>query len=1110
MSEKGFVLTNWAVKNRITIYFFLILLIVFGVVQYISTPKESMPEIDFPMFMISTTYPGTSAAEMENLITRPIETEIKGISGIDELSSQSLQDYSIIFIEFEVGVDDTQAYLDVQQALDNARANLPDDLPNEPEMNEAEISEMPILNINLSGELGLPRLKEYADDLQDIIEGLEQVNRVDIVGALEREIQVNVDLFKMQAAGVTFSDIEEVIASENMTISAGSLEADNTKKNVRVKGEFTRYDQIGDLLIREGLYIKDIAEVVDGYADRESYARLNGQDVVTLNVIKRYGENLIVTVDEIKEILEDFKKTCSPQLKINTTGDMSIRTRNSVSSTFNTMIIGFIVVTIVLMFFMGINNALFAGTAIPLSMLVAFIFIPLIGFTINNVVLIGLIVVLGILVDNSIVIVENIYRHFNTRDDMTIFQAVKDGVAEAAIPVLGGTLTTMAPFIPMMFWPGMIGEFFNYIPVVILITLAASLLVAYVMNPVFAVSFMKRAARDKTIQRNKKKQYLKFGVAAAAAVIFYVLDIMLIANLIVLGIVLVLLKRFVLDGLISKLQNKFIPWFVHLYKKVLNYFLSKKGKRALIMICVLLFLVTIILPMIRMPSITMFSQGVPDEIDIYITMPEGTHLDKTNKIALEVEDRVWKILGQNNPDVESVITNVASNAGKGLFDRSTQEKRAKVAITFVEYKDRTGELSSLDYLADLRKKLVNIPGASIVIEKSEIGPPMEKPINIEIQGDDIQQLLELTNRLMGYINELNIPGIEKLESDTEQTRHEYAIKVNRDKATKLGLDTTTIGSTLRTALFGSEVADYREGEDEYTIRVRLDKKYRGDIEMLLNQRVKTAGTSGQTAFVPLSSVVSLEEIATYGGIIRLDSTRTVTVSSEVMAGFNPNDVVMRIQQGLREFEVPDGCSVKFTGQMSQQEEEGSFIIVALFGAVALILLLLVIQFNSISKPLIILTQILFSYIGIILGIILFGVDFSIIMSGMAIVAVGGVVATNGIILIDYSDRMTASMEDKREAVIKAASIRLTPVLLTALSTVFGVLPLATGINIDLIGLFSHLKPDVFIGGPDAAFWQPLALALIFGLTIATFLTLIVEPVMYYYIVARKKKGVSDS
>lgn len=1110
MSEKGNVLTNWAVKNRVTIYFVLILLIVFGIVQYISTPKESMPEIDVPFFMISTFYPGTSAAEMENLVTRPIETELKGINGIEELSSQSLQDYSIIFIEFEVGIDETQSYLDVQQALDNARANLPDDLPKEPELSDIEISEVPILNINLSGDLGLPRLKRYADDLQEIIEGLEEVSRVDIVGALEREIQVNVDLFKMQAAGVSFSDIGNVIANENMTVSSGNLEADGTKKNVRIKGEFTRFDQVGDLLIRENLYVKDIAEVMDGYADRESYARFNGKDTITLNVIKRYGENLIITVDKINKILEDFKKTSSPKLIINTTGDLSTRTRNSVNNTFNTMILGIIAVTVVLMFFMGINNALFAGTAIPLSMLIAFIFIPIIDFTINSVVLLGLIVVLGILVDNSIVIVENIYRHFTTRENLTIFQAVKDGMGETAIPVLGGTLTTMAPFVPLLFWPGIFGSFFSYIPVVILITLAASLLVAFIMNPVFAVSFMKKRDRTKKTPAKKRKQFIRFGVAAAVAVVFYVLHMILIANLIVLGIILVLLKCFVLDPLISKFQSKVIPRFTNFYKRFLNSFLSKKGKRRLIVICILLLLLAVILPMIRMPNITMFSQGDPDEIDIYITMPEGTHLDETNRIAAQVEDRAWNILGRENPDLESVITNVSTNAGRGFFDRSTQDKLAKIAITFNEYKDRTGKLSTLDHLVNLRKNLVDIPGARIVLEKSEMGPPVDKPINIEIRGDDITQLLEISDRLIAYINGLNIPGIEKLESDTEQTKHELTVKVDRDKATKLGLSTAAIGLTLRTALFGSEVSDYHEGEDEYTIRVRLDKKYRDNIELLMDQRFKTVGTNGQAAFVPLSAVASVEEITTYGGIIRLNNTRTITISSNVTTGFNANNVVMMLQRMLREFDVPAGYKVRFTGQMSQQAEMQSFIIVALLGAMALILLLLVIQFNSISKPLIIMIQIFFSYMGIILGIVIFGVDFSIIMSGMAIIAVGGVVAKNCIILIDYSDRMVASVEDRKEAVIKAASTRLTPVLLTALSTVFGLVPLASGINIDLLGLFSQLKPDVFIGGPNSAFWQPLALALIFGLTFATFLTLIVEPVMYYFIIARKSKAAASS
>ncbi|MBW1887142.1 MAG: efflux RND transporter permease subunit [Deltaproteobacteria bacterium] len=458
MIIKDFKLANLVVHNRVTIYFIVAMLVLFGITQYQSTPKEAMPEVDFPYYMVNTIYPGTAAADMENLVTRHIETELMSISGVEALSSQSLQDFSAIFIEFDPGMNKTETYLDVQRAVDKARSKLPTDLLDDPDIQQLEISEFPILNINLSGDVSLPILKTYADDLQEQIEGLTEVTRVDIVGALEREIQVNVDLYKMQAAGLTFRSIEDAIRSENINISGGQIETDGLKVNLRIWGEFQQIDQIANILITDDIYVRDVAQVVDGFKDRESYSRLNGSDVVTLNVIKRGGENLIVAVEKIQGILDKFHETASPSLLITKTGDFSVRTKHSVDNLFNTMLLGFTVVVLVLMFFMGAQNALFAGMAIPLSMLIAFILVPIIGYTMNTVVMIALILVLGILVDNSIVVVENIYRHYSKGLAPDILQASKQAVSEVAMPILGGTLTTMAPFVPLLFWPGIIGR----------------------------------------------------------------------------------------------------------------------------------------------------------------------------------------------------------------------------------------------------------------------------------------------------------------------------------------------------------------------------------------------------------------------------------------------------------------------------------------------------------------------------------------------------------------------------------------------------------------------------------------------------------------------------
>ncbi|MCJ7680202.1 MAG: efflux RND transporter permease subunit, partial [Candidatus Aminicenantes bacterium] len=618
---------------------------IFGIMQYNSTPKEKFPEIVFPYFMVSTIQPGTSPAEVENLITRPLEKHLKGISGLKTISSNSIQDFSSIFMEFELSANEMQAYLDVMQAVNTARSELPSDLFSDPEVSRIDLSEIPILYINLSGDLGLVRLKQIAEDLQDSIEGLEEITRADIAGALDREIQINVDLYKMQAAGLSFITIQNAIAMENMTISGGQLDTDGLRQNLRVVGEFKDIGQIADISLQPGLSLKDIAEVKDGYKDRESYSRLNGQNVVTLNIVKRSGQNLIYAVEKINRIVEEYKAGAPSNLIITMTGDSSTQTKNSVNDLFNTVILGFIVVVFILMFFMGESNALFVGIAIPLSIIVAFIFIPMVGFTMNMVVMMSFILVLGIVVDNSIVVVENIYRHFQTTDGISIVTATKRGVGEVAMAVFTGTLTTMAPFFPLMFMPGIAGKFMSFLPVTILITLTASMVVAYIINPVFAVSFMKRAPQEGGKKKSRKISRRAIVFLAAAGilmVLFYSTGNLFPANLLALAVIVYFLSKFVIHYLISKFQCCVLPRFMNAYEKTLRFFLKGKRPYAVISGIIVLMIFSFMLLGMRMPKIVFFPSGDPTNLYVYITLPEGTHIDVTDRVCSEVEGRVFQ------------------------------------------------------------------------------------------------------------------------------------------------------------------------------------------------------------------------------------------------------------------------------------------------------------------------------------------------------------------------------------------------------------------------------------------------------------------------------------
>ena len=1105
MKKIEFKLTNLSVANRTTIYIFTVILVIFGFMQYDATPKESFPEIVFPYFMVSTIHPGTSPADMENLITRPIEKHLKGIDGVKHISSNSIQDFSSIFIEFELTADEMQAYLDVRQAVDDARGELPSDLFSEPEVTRIDLSEIPILFINLSGDLGLVKLKKIAEDLQDEIEGLEEITRADIVGALDREIQINVDLYKMQAADLSFYTIQNAIASENLTISGGQVDTDGIRRNLRVVGEFKNIDQIKNIQLKQGIYLREIAEVVDGYADRGSYSRLNRQDVVTINVIKKSGKNLIYAVDKIKVIVDEYRKTAPENLIITMTGDSSTQTKNTISDLFNTVILGFIVVVFVLMFFMGETNALFVGIAIPMSIIIAFIVIPVLGFTMNMVVLMSFILVLGIVVDNSIVVVENVYRHFTTTPDLSISAAARRGVGEVAVAVFTGTLTTMAPFFTLIFMPGIPGKFMSFIPYTVIITLTASMLVAYMINPVFAVSFMKRSSdqeKQKASLKLSSKNILVISVAVVLALVFYATGKMLPANLLAFGVILYLLSRYVLRFLIATFQSHVLPRMKNGYRKTLTFLLGGKRPYGVIGGIVVLLFLSFILLGIRLPRIVFFPSGDPNSLQAYITMPEGTHIDVTNKICKQVEGKIYNVIGHNNPDVESVVSNVASNAGAGLFERFSQDKLAKVTISFVEYKYRSG-ISTRGYLVKLRKELTGIAGAEIRIDEGMMGPPTGYPINMEISGDDIDELVSITYRLEEFIQSLNIRGIEELKSSMEISKPELILNIDREKANRLGISTAQVGMVLRTAIYGTEVSKFKEGEEEYPVMVRLDEKYRNDIDVLLSQEIMVPGGNDGPKKIPISSFAHVTNRTSYGGVTRLDNKRVITLFSNVLFGYNANEIIRQINNQLPRFELKDGYAIKFTGEQDFQAEVGSFMVRAFFIASALILIILVGQFNSISKPLIIILQIVLSLTGVFLGFAIFGMDISVVMTGMGIIAVAGIVVKNAIIIVDYTDKLIDSGMEKIEAIVRAGATRLTPVLLTALSTILGLTPLAIGININFMTLFTELRPQIYFGGDSPAFWNPLVMTIIFGLSFATILTLVVVPALYRLIYARK-------
>lgn len=1109
---REFAVSSWAIENRTAIYLVLMAIVLAGSTAYTSLPKENFPEIDFPMIFVATPYPGTSPSDIEKLVNKKIEKELKGITGLKEINSSAFQDYGNVFAEFEPDVDISEAKREVQEAVDRAKSELPTDLPSDPQVIDIKLSEIPIMYINLSGPYDKVALKSFAEDLQDDLENaVDEILRADVIGALEQEVQVDVDLYKMQQAWVTFGDIESAIANENVIISGGEINMDRQKVAIRLNSELKSAEAIENLKVRSGkghsLYLRDIATVTDGFKEQESYARLNGDPVITLSVIKKGGSNLVKAAEQIKTLLTQLQKDKFPKdLTVTIAQDQSIQTLTTLSELTNTIIIGFILVILVLMFFMGVRDAFFVGLAVPISSLIAFAIIPLFGFTLNLIVLFTFILAMGIVVDNAIVVIENTHRIFK-ESNLPIKLAAKKAAGEVIGPVFSGTLTTIAPFTPLLFWPGTVGDFMSFMPVTMIITLFASLFVAYVISPVFAVSFM----RDGEEKVNYKNLLIYTGVFAILAVILHLMSQPLLGNLMIFMIIFVWLNAVVLRPVIDWFQNKALVTMKRAYLNTLRWSVNHS---TIVLGSTLLFLFLIIGVIgSNPPKVIFFPESDPNFIYVYNEMPVGTKAVVTDSITKIIETRVDKIIEPHQDIVKSLIANVAINAGdpNSFSGSDATPHKSRVTVEFVSVKDRNGK-NTTEIMEEIRLALKGIIGAKITVGKENNGPPTGAPIEIQLTSEDQDQLMDFGASLLTFLDSKSIPGVEKLKSDAESDKSELIVNIDKVKASELGLSSGLIGTTLRTAIYGKEVSKFRppKSEDEYDIVVRLDEKYRNDLNSLLNMNVTFLDqATGGFRSIPISTVADFEYSSTISGINRTDLKKSVTISTNVIDPYNPAEVSQDIMYWVGSYKeansLGSAITVTLAGQVVEQEKEGAYLSKAFGFSILFIFLILVTQFNSLINVLIILSQIILSSFGAILGVSLMGMDFSVIMNGVGIIALAGIVVNNGIILLDFIRVMEKEGKDLKDAVVEGSVIRFTPVLLTASSTVLGLVPLALSMNINFKTLFTELDPQIFFGGDSAAFWGPLSWTIIWGLTFATLITLIFVPVLYYAVHSRNEK-----
>ncbi len=1116
---REFGLTSFAVDNRTSVFVLTLMVMFFGISMYNSMPKEAYPEISMPNIFINTVYPGNSAKDIENLVTRPIEKELGGISEIKELTSSSAQDFSIIIAEFDMDVDVDDALRKVKDAVDKAKAELPNDLPSEPDVSDFNFSEMPVMSVNISGNYPNEQLRNYAEYLEEKIEDIKEIQAVDLKGALDREVKIEVDLPRMEAMQVSFMDIENAVKSENMNMSGGELLTNGFRRSIRVLGEFKSAKELENMIVKNEnnapIFLRDIASVSFGNKEKTSIARSDKLPVISLDVIKRSGENLLVASDKIKAEVDLAVKEIFPKdIKVSIFNDMSNQTRDMVSNLENSIISGVILVVLVLLFFLGLRNAMFVGLAIPLSMLMGIMIMNIMGFTMNMVVLFSLILALGMLVDNAIVVVENIYNYM--QEGYSGIDAAKYGTGEVALPIIVSTLTTLAAFVPLAFWPGLMGSFMGYLPKTLIIVLSSSLFVALVINPVLTSVFMKvdEATNDADVRKRKVRNILLGAlVMLMIAAIGHFSQTYWVRNLFAIATGITLLNFFALRPMSFGFQNTVLPALEDAY----NWFIGKVLHKY---VPVFIFLGTFVLlgfsgflMVNNAPKVELFPEADPLYVNAFIELPMGKDIEVTNQILTDLEEKVSVAMEKYEPIIEASLLQIGENTSDPNAGPSfgTSPHKARITVSFIPSKDR-GELSSVEAMNDIRKAVQGVPGIQIVVDREQSGPPQGKPIDIQLTGDNVDTLAQLSENVIAFIKSKNIPGIEELKASVKIGKPEMEISIDREAARTYQISTFNIADAIRTSVFGKEVSKFKVGEDEYPINLRLAEEYRYDKEDILNQRITFRNpANGKIAQVPISTVADIKFTSSYDLINRTDQERNIGITSNVLDGYNGNEIVEDLKILLEDFPMPAGYKYEFGGEQEEMAEQFAFLSGAFSVALFAIFLILVAQFNSIISPFIIILSVVFSTIGVFLGYVGSGMDLVVVMTGVGIISLAGIVVNNAIVLVDYInlviDRKLQDLELKKlseltrdqvkEAIIEGGGRRLRPVLLTAITTVLGLIPLAIGLNINFFTLISDLDPQYFVGGDNAQFWGTMAWTVIYGLVFATFLTLVVVPVMYW-------------
>ncbi len=1014
------------VQKKSAIFTMVIMILIMGTRSYFDLPRESAPEIKQPYIFVNTVYPGVGAKDIENLVTRVIEDELDGIEGLKKVSSSSQQSLSFISVEFTSDVDVETALRRVRERVDIAKSQLPKDAK-EPSVRELSSSSFPIFILVLSHPDGLKIIDKSADLIEDELKKVHGVLDVKVAGKLKKEVAIELDPIKMDKYDLTINKVIQAIQTENKSIPGGILKSNAKVYSISVTGE------IKDPLIFENIMIRDKGKEIPlsavgtakfTWAEPETYSRLNGNSCITISLTKRSGQNIISIVDNAKKSIEKLKQKLPEGTKLEYFFDESTTIKDMVADLENNMITGFLLVLFVTILFLGKTNSLFVSLAIPLSMLVSFTVLEIMGITLNMVVLFSLILSLGMLVDNGIVIVENIFRH-GTMGKSRV-QAAIDGSKEVAGPIITSTLTTCLAFFPIIFMPDVMGDFMSFIPKTVIIVLTSSLFVAIVINPVFCANFLKISKKNIDAMTGEtgryqgvQSRYFKI-VKGAIKQPFKVTGISFI--IVILGMI--------LYGAFGK-EPKFFP------------------------------------------------AGDPSDAIISLECAQGTPLDSTNTFIEKVEKIVKK-----SPAPLKNFNAVAGREGGGnrfAGKGNSEYHKGYVRVgykSFLERRDTTGRMA----VDTLKERLANFVGAGIKVEELEHGPPTGHPISYKIVGDDYEIMGKYTDSIITILNA--IPELKLVDTDFEPARPELSIEINRNKASFFGLSTAEIAGTIRNAINGAEIGKFRQGENEYDINIRYKTDYRNSLNKLSNLHI----VSHDKHRIPLSSIASIQRKSSVGVIRRIDFQRAIEVWADFKGSVqNKKELKNKIDNIVKNLKMPQGYEITDGEGGRMRSDASKFLVKAFIVAIFLMFIVLVIQFNSILDPFIILISVFLSIGGVMWGYFLSGQTFIIIMSGIGCISLAGVAVNNCIVLIDYTNILIKNGRNYLDAIAEAGKTRLRPVLLTAITTVLGLLPMALGLSFDFHNFVFQFASE------SGEFWKAFAWAMIFGLSFATIMTLVVVP-----------------